>query len=553
MKILFIVPLDHMTFNNVIYIMPLGLLSLATILKENNEDVEIIDFNYLFLNKMVEYSNDQVKNMETMVEYILGKSPDIIGFTGVCSTFHNVLFLSSLIKDKDNHIKIMLGGPQTSSLSKEILQMFPWIDLICVGEGENKISAIIKGLERNDLTDVAGITYRNNGMILQNTDMPLIEDLDALPLLNYTLSPGGYTGGNVSMEITRGCPYNCIFCSTSQFWKRRFRTKSIERICKEIAIIKEISHKDKLFVSFIDDNFTTDYNFTMKLCHSLQKLDIKWDCSARIDTVDDELIKQMALAGCAGIFLGIESGSPRIQKYIKKNLNLEQVNPLIDTMIKYNIKPIVSFMYGFPEETEEDLNLTLNMLYSVLKKGSHRTQLQCLCILPGTQLFNQYKDKLVFKDCHSSLTDNYIFESCNSFIIENREIFPNLYVLENTLADKYPHLDRFVTFIFTHLYRFFPETLNLILNLFENNLLTFYNDFLFTADGLSDYWITEDYRKDLTGTAGLTKKAIAFLTEYINNKSFNDFSFKIISHKFCAEKSNMITVYKDSQKREDEK
>jgi len=538
MKILFIVPFEYMAFVRTLYVTPLGLLSLATILKENNKDVEIIDFNYLFSKKILEYNDDQAKNMETMAEYILDKSPDIVGFTGISSTFHDLLFLSRLIKNKNNNIKIISGGPQTWSLSEKILEKFPWIDLICTGEGENKILHIIEGFEKNDLTDVPGIIYRNNDIILQNPDIPLIEDMDRLPLLNYSLSPGGYEG-KISMETSRGCPYNCIYCSTSQFWKHRFRAKSIERICKEISLIQKITCNNTHFINFIDDNFTTNRNFTMKLCKELQKFDITWDCSARLDTLDEELITEMSLSGCRAIFLGIESGSPGIQKYINKNLNLQTVEPLFELMLKNNIKPTVSFMYGFPEETEEDLNLTLHMLYSLFKKGIRQIQLHTLYVLPGTELFDTYKDKLVLKDFCSKMSDNFNFKLCNSLITGNRDIFPNLYTLEHTIADKYPELDKFIIFIFTHLYRCFPETFTLILDSFANSLLAFYKDLLCNVDGLLDYWRAGDYWKDLAEKAGITKKSIAVLTEYINNKSFSDFRFRMISYTFCKEKDHM--------------
>lgn len=274
MKILFVVPFDYMSFVRTVYVMPLGLLSLGTILKENKKDIEIIDFNYLFINKILEYSKEPEKNMDTMVEYLLDKSPDIIGFTSVSSTFHHVLFLSNLIKNKNNNIKIILGGPQASYLPEKIMKHFPSIDLICMGEGENKISDIIKGLENNDLTDVPGITYRHNDVILQNPDIPLIEDLDILPLICYDLGPEGYRG-TFSIEISRGCPYNCNFCSASQFWKRQFRKKSIERVRKEISAIQEATGNNKHFLGFIDDNFTTNYQFTINLCDELKKCDIR--------------------------------------------------------------------------------------------------------------------------------------------------------------------------------------------------------------------------------------------------------------------------------------
>jgi len=318
MKILFAFDFS-MPMYNYNYIIPIGLLSLATILKEKDYDVEILDLNYLFLDKIINYDKDPMQNFETMAWYITGKNPDVVGFTTTCSSFHNILFLSRLIKNINNKIKIILGGPQSSTIAEKILQNYDWIDLICTGEGENKILDIVKGLQDNDLTSVAGIVYRNNHRILRNPERDLIKDLDSLPLLNYNLIPYPHKW-EIAMEISRGCPYNCIFCSSSDFWKHKFRRKSVERICKEILSAKNYSRKKQIHIVFTDDNFTTDYKFTMKLCKELQKFDIKWNCDARLDTLDEKLIKEMALAGCKIILIGLESASPRIQKYINKNL-----------------------------------------------------------------------------------------------------------------------------------------------------------------------------------------------------------------------------------------
>ncbi len=545
MKILFIVPFDHVSFLHGTYIMPLGLISLATILKENNKDVEIIDFNYLFFNNIVEYSKDQGKNMETMAEYILGKSPDIIGFTCVSVTFHHVLFLSRLIKNKNNNIKIISGGPQASNFSEKILENFPWIDLICRGEGEHKILHIIKGLETDDLTDVPGIIYRNNDIISENADIPLIEDMDTLPLLNYALSPGGYEG-KISMEISRGCPYNCIFCSTSKYWKRKFRVKSIERICREISLIKEaIPDNHKLCINFIDDNFTTNHNFIMNLCAELRKFDITWTCNGRLNTLNEELIKQMALSGCRSVFMGIESGSPRVQKYINKNLNLEKVNSIFDTILKYNIKPTVSFVYGFPGETEEELNLTLNMIYSLLKKGVYLCRLHSLCVITGTKLFEDHKDNLILgnlmlKDFYSDPAEGANFEDCRALIMKDKKLFPHFYTLKDSLCEKYSMLDKFVNFIFK-LYNFFPETITSLVSLFNDDILSFHKDFLSNTQKFADFYNNNEHLNIImkdgspVKNSELGKQVIIFLTEYINNKSLSDFSFNIISHKFCEE------------------
>ncbi len=536
MKILFAFDFS-MPMYNYNYIFPIGLLSLATILKEKDYDVEIVDLNYLFLDKIINYDTDPMKNLETVAGYITGKNPDIVGFTTTCSSFHNILLLCRLIKNINNKIKTILGGPQSAYMPEKILENYDWIDLICPGEGEAKILDIVKGLEDNDLSSVHGIVYRNNGRISRNAESDLIKDLDTLPLLNYNLIP--YPDRwEIAMEITRGCPYNCIFCSTADFWKHKFRRKSIERICKEILSVKNYSSKKQTHIIFTDDNFTTDYNFTMNLCRELQTLNIKWNCDARLDTLDEKLIKEMALAGCKFILIGIESASPAIQKYINKHLNLEKLMYVVELMQENNIEPVPSFIYGFPSETEEDLNMTLNTIYSLFKQKAYRTILHSLCVLTGTQLFEDQKDNLILKDFYSDIADTENFELSRDMISGNKDLFSHFYIFKDSIASRYILLDKFVNFILK-LHRFFPETITSLAGLFDDNILSFYKDFLITVPEFTDFFKNRNNFKLIKEQSAIVKHLIDFLTLYINKKSFNDFSYGMISHRFCNEKEEL--------------
>lgn len=518
---------------------PLGLLSMATILKEKEYDVELINFNYLFLNNIINYDFDTAKKFEIMADYIMNKEPDILGFTALCNTFHNVLLLSQLIKERDNKIKIILGGPHASLLPETILEDYPWIDLICVGEGEGNIVSIIKGLEYNDLTSVPGIIYRNNSLIIRNPESEMIKDLDTLPLLNYDLILSFKDITSVDIEAGRGCPYKCTYCATNKYWKYNFRLKSVDRICKEILEVKKILGDKKVFFSFIHDNLTTNYDFIMNLCEKLEGLHIEWGANARLDTLDEKLIKRMAETGCTRILMGLESASPAVQKNINKNLNLECVDNIIDLLGKYNIVPLISFMYGFPGETEEDLTLTLNMLYSILKKGIF-VHLHSLCILPGSQLFEDYKDKLILRDFYSTVIEASDLEMLNSLNIKNKELFSQFYILEDSLSDKYFFLAELINY-FIRLYPFIPETLTLLSKVFDDNLLSFYKDFMSNTEKFANFYKNKEHLKviikndTLIRNTDLIEHVINFLTEYINNKSLSDFRFTMISHKFCEE------------------
>ena len=166
----------------------------------------------------------------------------------------------------------------------------------------------------------------------------------------------------LNIETGRGCPYNCTFCSTKTFWNRKVRLKSIDRL------INEIKYYDNNYsinnFGFIHDLFTARKQHIMEFCKKLVdlRLNINWTCDTRADTLDEEIVKLMAKAGCNRITLGVETGSDRMQQIINKNLTISKIKETIKLLDKYNIKMKICVMYGFPEEEERDL-LLLPLLF----------------------------------------------------------------------------------------------------------------------------------------------------------------------------------------------
>lgn len=536
MKILLIMMFDHISFSYHNYETTLGLLSLATILKENGYDVEIVDFNYLFLNKVLHFSKNPLENLENMTGYILEKKPDVVGFNTMCNSFHNIFYITGRIREHNREIIIVLGGPQVSTMPREVLETYEWIDIVCPGESENKILQLIRGLENKRLHDVPGIFFRDGEAIVRTPEPEMICDMDSLPIPDYKLIPY-FPGLRITIEVNRGCPFNCIYCATSGYWKRKFRKKSIERVIREIAAIKKhLGDREIKAISFVDDNFTTDHDYVIMLCERLKEMNVKWDCSARIDTLDENLVKKMAEAGCIGIFMGLESGSPKIQKYIHKNIRLDKVYEVIDILLKYKISPVASFIYGFPGETEDDVNMTLRMAYTLMKKGIHRSDMHSLCVLSGTRLYEEQKGNLALREFGSNLTDNFSFEACKSLFEKNPALFPHVFVIENSFGDKYMMLEKFSNFFINGLYRVFAQTIDNLIELFAGNILEFYKDFMNIAGDRFKEFFKKDIVEIITERDNLSRPIVSFLAEYINSRSRTDFRFKMVTHVFCMEK-----------------
>lgn len=505
-------------------IIPIGLLSLATLLKQDGHVVEVVDLNEISATTLASGSHDG--RYERLAGYIVEKEPSIVGFTTMCGSFHTILLLAQEIKKMNCQIKVILGGPQASSVPAETIQAFPCIDLVVIGEGEKVIGQAIAALVTGDLATVPGIAYREQEIVVINPPAGLIDDLDSLPMIDLDLIKN--RRWRVTMEVGRGCPFSCVFCNTSSFWRRKFRVKSVERIGREIEAIKEVAGCP-LYITFVDDNFTTDYKYTLRLCAKLGELGIHWNCDARLDTLDERLIAAMAASGCDSVLMGIESGSPRMQKLINKNLDLTTIDKVIDLLVSYKMKPILSFMYGFPDENDADVRLTLELIYGMLKKGVYICALHSLAVLAGTALYEACAGRLVMKEYYSDLTDAADFESCREFISAHPALFPHFYTLTGSTAERYRLLDRFINYILIKLYSYFPRSFDAIIGYFGGDILLFYKDFVTSEEGFGKFFLERETVSAAVAAKNLTPRMIGFLFDYISGKAAVDICFKVFA------------------------
>lgn len=523
---------------------PIGLLSLAAVLKQSGHEPEIISFNYLFQTRTIKISMDPDRDYAEMARFLVDKQPSVVGFATVSSSFHNALILSRHVKELDSSIKVIMGGPHASVVAERILTSFPWVDAICAGEAENSIVAVVEGVSGSGLECAAGAVFRCGSEIVRNPQATLITDLDTLPYHDYSLLPYFKDLKEIAFESGRGCPYGCIYCSTSAYWQRSFRVKSPERVCAEIRAILALFPERKPSINFFHDNFTTNRSQTIALCEQLKQLDITWTCNARIDTIDVQLIRTLAEAGCKGVLIGLETGSPRMQKYLHKNLDLSVLDEITDALLVNNIRPVASFIFGFPAEAEEDLAMTLATMTSLLKKGVP-TKFFSLCPLVGTKIYDDNKDKLVLRDYYSNVNQ---FASCGlsqSLIIEHPDIFSHYYTLNGTLADSHFLLDKFVNFIVINFYFLFGATFARLMDVFDGSLFSFYQDFIFCkGERLAECFNNKECVKGTPMADGFWKYMLALLTEYVADRALTDYRFKLIAHELGTEKEWLANYFK---------
>ncbi len=434
-SVLFVVPV----FKEIIRQECSGTLLLATILKEKGIDVDIYRY----------YESDPDADFNTFlnnsVNNILARNPKIVSFYCRGDNYLANILVAEKLKELHPEIHIVFGGPQADITARETIEQIPWVDYCCSGEGETTIYPLFKGLlNGEDITYINGLTYRDSSnKIITNPRPELIENLDQLPYIDYTFIPESTLSRNmenppkVLMDVGRGCPYNCAYCSTSLFWQRKFRLKSADRIVGELKRLHN-EYGIKKFV-FEHDLFTASKKRVFEFCRALKEsgLSISWSCSSRADTIDKETIEEMASAGMRSIYMGIESGSARMQKIMHKNLNLEKAMDTIKHLSDNGIKITASFIYGYPEETYEDLEETLKLIYSLYKLGNISIQLHLCSILPGTEYFSKYKDELVWAENVSDITGDFGVNENIDFIRAHKELFPFYYEYHNELRSRF--------------------------------------------------------------------------------------------------------------------
>jgi radical SAM superfamily enzyme YgiQ (UPF0313 family) len=371
----------------------LGLISLIAVLRTHGHEAILLDPKLDLYDRRTFLGPNFYQDV---AERILAHKPDIVGFTSLGCNFVCTVRIAQEVRRRRREIPIMLGGPHASILDREILDRYPQFDAIARNEAEGTICDIVDAFGgRIGLADVRGLSFRGGGEIHRTPDAEMLLDLDALPFAAYDAFPIGKLNLNgLDVDAGRGCPFHCTFCSTASFFGRRYRTKSGARLVAEL---------DRLFAeygvrhfSLAHDLFTVNKQKVREFCAAVSTRGYTWSCSARMDCVDDALLKEMREAGCTAIYYGVETGSQRLQKIIGKNLDLKLYYPRIESSTRLGMKVTASFITGYPNESLDDQNATLELIGSTIARYPRDIELQLHLLTPepGTELHHEYRDFL---------------------------------------------------------------------------------------------------------------------------------------------------------------
>jgi len=370
---------------------PVGLLSIAAMLRRDRPTFhcELYDVNRRILAGVLPLDRGFYK---AAAADLCAGGPDVIGFMTECDSYHHVLQIVEAVKEIRPSCAIVLGGPHASVVARETIERCKAVDVVVVGEGEISFPILLDALSSGSKVPVAGTMTRGcpDGVTDGGT-RELIERLDDLPFPAYDLYHPD-SGEEIFVEVGRGCPFKCEFCSTAPFWKRRHRVKSPERVLREIQLLCELFGTSR--VHFTHDLFTTDRDWVGAVCETLiaAGVPVRWTCSARTDTVDSSLLSLMARAGCNAIYFGIESGSARILREIHKEIPLDQSFAIIEACHREQITPNVGFIVGFPTEDERSLRETLSTYERALRSRCRPAHIFGFCPFAGSSMYASLRD-----------------------------------------------------------------------------------------------------------------------------------------------------------------
>ncbi|HEV3038789.1 MAG TPA: radical SAM protein [Candidatus Angelobacter sp.] len=412
----------------------LGVLSLAAVAELRGDSVRIIDLDHAYLRNL---SQDR-DFAEAAAEEIAAVDAQVYGFSSICSSYPLTLRIAKIVKAIRPGSTILLGGPQASVVDVPTLTSFPFVDMILRGEAEETLPALLKQLEGEDrLEQVPGLSYRAGVEVRRAPNAPLIKNLDELPFPAYHLLE--FLPETIAaLELGRGCPFACTFCSTNDFFRRNFRLRSPQSVLQDMRRLA--GQYGSRYFPLVHDMFTVDRKRVVEFCNTMLASgdSFTWSCSARTDCIDEPLLELMFRAGCRGVFFGVEVGSGKMQKVIDKHLDLHEAENMVEAAERIGIPTTVSLITGFPEETWDDVQQTMRMFVHSLRHPSSSPQLNVLAPLAETPLYSKYKDQLVLDELCSDMSHQGLeqHQADLQLIRSHPEIFPNFYLLPT------PHLDR---------------------------------------------------------------------------------------------------------------
>lgn len=363
---------------------PLGIAYIAAVLETGGAEVKIIDAPAVEMD------------YETIQREVVKFSPDVVAVTSVTPTLESALKVASMAKEACPSAFIVLGGYHPTFTYHELLK-YDFIDLIVRGEGEYTMLEMVKTLQNGgDLRNVKGIATRDFTTPLR----PVIEDLDSIPFpARHLLPMEDYKIMNMKLPIGtlisgRGCPYQCSFCASSAMHGNKLRLRSATSVVDEMEHLVDDHGAEML--AFMDDTFCLNKKRINDICNELKerKFDNYWGCTARVDTISEELLSKMKDAGCITLFLGVESADQQNLNELNKNITISKIKNTFELTKKMGVRTIASVVLGMPGDTRKSIENTIKF---VKKLEPNYAIFSLATPYPGTDFYLKSKDDRLLK------------------------------------------------------------------------------------------------------------------------------------------------------------
>jgi anaerobic magnesium-protoporphyrin IX monomethyl ester cyclase len=344
------------------------------------------------------------------------KNADVVGFTCTSPQLKHARYLARNIKKEKPSILTVFGGVHPSALPSATAA-FPEVDIVVVGEGEEAMLKILNG-NRNPII---------HGSPINNIDTLPFPDRRLLKLERHLTKTQQAEGRRITSIFTsRGCPFKCPFCASHAVWGREQRRRSPEGIIEEFEILKTVWNVD--YISFADDEVGLNKKHFSELSELLVKKNnkIHWGCNVVVSTLNKDLLKLMWAAGCRDLWMGVESGSPKILEDMKKPFDISDIRKAFKIAKQLGFTRRAYVLLGMPNETLDDIALTDKLIEEI---DPDIVGFTILAPFPGTEFYDAVKHK----DVDWSQIDEYTNNLTSTKYLSNTD----LHVVQKRMVQKY--------------------------------------------------------------------------------------------------------------------
>lgn len=462
---------------------PLGLAYIAAVLKAQGHFLQVVDASAED-PEAVTLLRDEIyvfgMSKERLVQLV---DPETAVFCFSFMFTNNWLYDREVVKEVRKHFPnaILIAGGEHATAAPEFSMNQAPLDYIVLGEGEETIAELITAIEQKaEIAAIPGIAYRNEGKIILNNNRKRLKKLEEIPWPAWEIFPlnkyfdnkmthGVYRGHTLPVMATRGCPYTCTFCSNPQMWGKAYEMRPPSEFVDEL----EFLHKTYKVVNFDFYDLTAIMvkEWIVAMCQEILARDLQifyqLPSGTRAEAIDYEVAQLLFLSGCKNITYAPESGSERVLKSVKKQVEIDAMLASIKYSNKAGMLIHLNMILGFPDDTHKDLWLTLWFLVKCSWYGAHDIAPAVFTPYPGSTLYNRLS-----KQGKLNLYD----DQCIIDIIGSYDLWPSKVYSEKiseTMLKFYVFLFAFVFYTSNYLFRpirLFKTLKNLLLHEHESRL-----------------------------------------------------------------------------------